>query len=123
VLVNEWERPRSNYYSDELSSQSIFVQRYESETAASDAYGGLLDRDDITRASVDVRLGETGTEAWTGMYFPHEGQPWSAVMRQSGRHLFVAGAARRPLQQRDEDVVGDDWTDPLRLSWVWAANE
>lgn len=123
VLVNEWTRPSSNYYSDELPSQSIFVQRYESETAASDAVGQLLDREDITPATVDVELGATDPEAWTPIYFPHEGQPWSGALRRTGRHLLVAGAARRPFQQRDEDIVGEDWTDPLRLSWVWDGSE
>jgi len=118
VLVNEWERPDDGYYSAELISQPIFVQRYESATAASDAYDELLDREDIDRAAVDVQLGESGTDPWTGIYFLHEGQPWSAAIRQTGRYLHVVGVARRPLEQRNEE-----WTEPLELVWVWAAGE
>ena len=117
VLVNEWERPGDSYYSAELSSQPIFVQRYSSEAAANDAYDQLLDREDIDRAAVDVQLGESGATPWTGIYFPHQGQPWSAAIRRSGRYLLVAGVARRPLEQRDEA-----WTEPLELAWVWSEN-
>ena len=121
VLVNEWTSPSANYYTDELTSQPIFVQRYESETAASDAAAQLLGRSDITPASVDVELGATAPDAWTPIYFPHEGQPWSAALRRSGRHLLVVGVARRPFQQRDEETVGGDWTAPLQLAWIWAS--
>jgi len=123
VLVNEWSRPSANYYSEELTSQPIFVQRYESATAASEAYDQLLDHEDITPAMENVRLGEPGTEPWTGLYFPYESQPWSAAVRRTGRHLFVAGVARRPLQHRRQDIGDGDWTDPLRLAWIWTGSE
>ena len=117
VLVNEWERPGDSYYSEALTSQPMFVQRYESAAAASDVYDRLLNRSDINRAATDVRLGDSDTEPWTGVYFPHQGQPWSGAMRQVGRHLLVAGVARRPLEQRD-----GDWTEPLELAWIHRAD-
>jgi len=113
ALVNEWERPDDGYYSAELISQPIFVQRYESATAASDVYEQLLDREDIDRAAVDGELGGLDPEAWTPIYFPYQGQPWSAVLQQTGRQLLVAGVARRPFRQR-----GEEWVTPLTLCWV-----
>ena len=113
ALVNEWDRPDDSYYSKALTSQPIFVQRYTSGTVASDAYAQLLDRADITRASVTVQIGASDPDAWTPIYFPYRGQPWSAAIRQTGRHLLVAGVARRPFQQRDED-----WVYPLKFCWV-----
>jgi len=114
VVVNEWDRPAERYYSAALTSQPLFVQRYDSAAAARDARDGLLDRSDISRAAVEVQLGAASPDAWTPIYFPHEGQPWSAALRQAGRHLFVVGVARRPFQHRDAS-----WTAPLELAWVW----
>ncbi|WP_277542028.1 hypothetical protein [Haloarcula laminariae] len=119
VLVNEWDRPDSGYYSAELTSQPIFVQRYESAAAASDVYERLLDRTDISEAAADVTLGAADPDAWMPLRFPHQGQPWSAVMRQTERHLLVAGVARRPFEQRETEVPSTRWTAPLELSWLW----
>ena len=121
ALVNEWDRPAARYYSEALTSQPIFVQRYESAAAASDAYDRLLDRPDIDRAPVDVALG--ASDAWTPIHFPHQGQPWSAAMRQVGRCLLVAGVARRPFQHREREILGSRWTAPLELSWLWTTSE
>ncbi|WP_324663861.1 hypothetical protein [Haloarcula sediminis] len=117
ALVNEWDRPDDGYYSEELTSQPIFVQRYTSATAASDVYDRLMGRSDIDRVAVEVALGASDPDAWTPIYFPHEGQPWSAAMRQVGRCLLVAGVARRPFQQRDAD-----WIEPIELAWIWPAS-
>jgi hypothetical protein len=124
VLVNEWTRPSSSYYTEPLPSQSVFVQRYESEAQARQVREELLSRSDIMAAvNVNVRLGESGTPFWTPIYFPYRQAPWSGALRQTGRHLLVAGVSRRPFQHRTRGIVGEEWARPLELSWVWSMGE
>jgi len=124
VLVNEWTSPSSSYYTEELPSQSVFVQRYESESVAREARDQLMNRSDIMAAiGVDVRLGEPGTALWTPIYFPYRRAPWSGALRQVGRHLLVAGVSRRPFQHRIQEIIGEEWARPLELSWVWSESE
>lgn len=124
VLVNEWTRPSSSYYTESLPSQSVFVQRYESESRAREVRDELLGRSDIMAAvNVTARLGESGTPLWTPLYFPYRRAPWSGALRQTGRHLLVAGVSRRPFQHRTRGIVGKEWARPMELSWVSSGNE
>ncbi|WP_324757682.1 hypothetical protein [Haloarcula montana] len=115
VVVNEWTRPAAGYYSSDLPSQPLFVQRYTSAEAAQVARETILSRSGISRAGgVTVRLGGADSEPWTPFYYPYQSELWSGAFRRVGPHLLVAGVARRPFVHR-----ADGWEEPLALSWVW----
>lgn len=117
VVVNEWRRPDTGYYSGQLPSQPLFVQRYIDAEVAQAARERLLSSPGVVRAGgVTVRLGGADSEPWTPFYYRYRGEPWSGVLRRVGRQLIVAGVARRPFVHRV-----DGWDDPLALSWVWDA--
>jgi len=115
VLVSEWNRPSNGYYSATLPSESVFVQRYTTGAAAGDAQAALFEREDIATVPASFPLG--GGDRWTTIRFPFRGEPWHAALRQVGRHIIVAGVARRPFEHRSSG-----WAAPLELSWVRVAS-
>ncbi len=119
LIVSEWKNKGSGYYSAQLPSQTVFVQRYGDVKTAAAAKQRLFERNGVTRAeSSSVQIGDGESLPWDSLFFQHDGETWYAAFRRIGRHLVIVGVARRPLEHRGGEDANREWTAPLELSWI-----
>ncbi|MFD1585448.1 hypothetical protein ACFR9U_00515 [Halorientalis brevis] len=121
-IVSAWVDLDEKYYSSELPSQSVFVQRYRDADAAGTAHERLLDRDGVSRIDgTEIVLGDGDGTTWEPIIFPFRSESWYALSKRSGRNLLIAAVSRRPFEHRDGESEGSLLQRVLGLSWLRSA--
>lgn len=100
---------RIQWEQDSMPHVPLLVQRYDSASAARDAY------DDVTGTSVTVESRTTmGRAAWDEVYYYYDGDIQYAYLRQDGAFLLSMAPSQTPWDERpavERDV--------LKRSWLW----
>jgi hypothetical protein len=95
---------------EQFGGRPVFLQRYESETAAVAAL------DTLTGSTI----GTNGTTAlagreWTDVFYDYDGPNLYANVLQIGEFLLTTGVSPTPHRNRSEK---QQWPEPLKLSWL-----
>ena len=123
-LVSAWENRDSGYYSADLPSQTIFVQRYRTIEAAGKASKRLFDRTGVAKRGQPTKTidGKKRVE-WQLFTFHYKGEIWYGIFRRVGRHVLVASLGRQPFEHRSSGSIDENWQRLLGFSWLGAATD
>lgn len=98
----QWER-------DSMPHVPLLVQRYDSPTAARDAYDAMLE----TTVTVESRT-TMGRADWDESYYYYDGDIQYAYLRQDGSFVLSLAPSQTPWDERPETE-----RDVLKRTWIW----
>lgn len=132
VVANEWTTANNDgvppdsdrYFTNELDSWPIYVQRYRSPEDAADAAQSLFDGPVFL---ADVGAPTFGGEQWEQVFYRREDRVRYAAMAQDESTIVIAAPSRTPIEDRTgygsiPDVTGEQrthWALPLTYTWLW----
>lgn len=126
VVANEWRPQRDrSYYTAQLDSWPVYVQRYQSADAAETAIQSLLDGPVFL---ADVGTPVFGGDQWEQIFYRRDDRVRYAAIAQAGDNVIVAAPSTTPIEDRlgfdtVPDMTDDDrpphWARPLTLTWLW----